>query len=142
MAMDRRNLVKTVATIVGTAGPVVAKYLKDHPEIATSVQDTVTKLVKKRTSGPAGLRETIAVLREQVEYLTASADDAAEAGRARAWSRQLDNLDHAAAMLASSASRAEVKALRAKVTAVRGEILAAFIAEQADDAAPPRQIEG
>lgn len=133
MAVNR-NLVRTVVTIVGTAGPVVAKYLREHPEIGQAVGDTVTKLLKKRSSGPAGMRETIGVLREQVAYLTASADDEAEAARAREWARRLDNLDHAAEMLIDGASRSETKAVREQLTTLRGEILAAFIAEQADDA--------
>lgn len=138
-----RNLVKTVVTIVGTAGPVVATYLKDHPEIVASVNATVTKLVRRRTASPADMRSTITVLREQVQYLSASADDDAEQRRAAEWSRRLDNLDHAATMLLDGGSRAEIKTLRAQVTALRGEILAAFIAEQAQDAdGQLPQIEG
>jgi hypothetical protein len=133
MAVNR-NLVRKVMTIVGTAGPIVAKYLKEHPEIAQSVQASVTKLLEKRSSGPGGMRETIAVLREQVHFLRTSADDEAEARRAEQWSRRLDKLDHAAAMLQDGGSRAEVKTLRDKILTLRGEILAAFIAEKADDA--------
>lgn len=142
MAVDRRNLVRTVVTIVGTAGPVVAKYLKEHPEIAQSVQDTVTRLVKRRAGGPAGLRETIAVLREQVAYLRTSADDERETRRAEAWARRLEDLDHAAAMLTGGASRSELKTLRTTVMTLRGEILTAFIAEKAEDAAARPQLEG
>ncbi|GAB2969738.1 hypothetical protein [Actinotalea caeni] len=133
MAVNR-NLVRTVMTIVGTAGPVVATYLREHPEIAQEVQATVTKLLRRRSSGPAGMRQTIEVLREQVAYLADSADDGTEAARAQDWSRRLDNLDHAVAMLHDTASRREVKVVRQRLHALRGEILAAFVAEQADDA--------
>ena len=132
--VDRRNLLKTVATLVGAAGPVVVKYLKDHPEITESVSAAVTKLLTRSTRGPAGMIETVAVLREQVVYLREHADDEAEARRAQAWSRRLDNLDHAAAMLSSSGSRKEAKLVRRQLTTLRGEILAAFIAEKADGA--------
>lgn len=139
MAVNR-NLVRNVAAIVGTAGPIVAKYLKEHPEITQSVQDAVTKLVAKRTSGPEGMIETVIALREQVAYLRTSADDDAETRRAADWSRRLDNLEHAAQMLRTDASRRETKAVKERLAALRGEILAAFIAEQAEDA-QVRQIE-
>lgn len=133
MAVNR-NFVRTVVAIVGTAGPVVAKYLQEHPEIGQAVSEKVAKLVKARSRGPAGMRETIAVLREQVTYLRASADSEAETRRAQEWERRLDNLDHASAMLRDGASRSEVKAVRERLGTLRGEILAAFIAEQAEDA--------
>lgn len=139
MALDRKFLT-TVATIVGTAAPVVAKYLKEHPEIGQSVQDAVTKLLAKRMSGPAGMLATITALREQVTYLTDSADDEAEAVRAQQWARRLDNLQHATELLHDGASRREKKAVKEKLMTVRGEILAAFIAEKAEDSRP-RQIE-
>lgn len=135
MAVDRKFL-GTVATIVGTAGPVVTKYLKDHPEILQSVQESVARLVAKRTKGPAGMLETIAVLREQVAYIRTSADDDAESRRAQDWSRRLDKLEHATHLLRDGASRREKKAVREKLQVVRGEILAGFIAEKADDASP------
>src|SRR5690606_41637299 len=103
-------------------------------EIAQEVQATVTKLLRRRSSGPAGMRQTIEVLREQVAYLADSADDGTETVRAQDWSRRLDNLDHAVAMLHDTASRREVKVVRQRLHALRGEILAAFVAGQADDA--------
>lgn len=139
MAVNK-NLIRTVVTIVGTAGPIVAKYLREHPEIGQSVQEAVTKLLEKRVTGQAGMLATIAALREQVAYLQSSADDEAEAVRAREWSRRLDNLQHAAELLGDGASRREKKIVRERVKVVRGEILAAFIAEKVDDI-EPRQIE-
>jgi hypothetical protein len=136
-----RNLIRTVVAVVGTAGPVVAKYLREHPEITQSVNDSVTKLLQRRGSGPDAILQTVAVVREQVDYLRGSADDAAERTRAAEWARTLDNLEHAATMLRGGASRAELKALRARVDVVRGQVLAAFIAEQAEDA-EQRRLEG
>lgn len=139
MAVNK-NLVRTVVTIVGTAGPVVTKYLKDHPEIGAAVGEAVTKLVKRRPGGTAGLIETVGVLREQVDYLRESADDEEESRRAAHWAKQLDNLEHAAIMLRDRATTSEKKVLRMRLERLRGEILAAFIAEQAEDSAA-RQID-
>lgn len=137
-----RNLIRTIVAVVGTAGPVVARYLKEHPEITQSVQDSVTKLVQRRGSGPDAILQTVTVLREQVEYLRDSADDEAERSRAVEWARSLDNLEHAATMLrGGGASRAELKKLRQRTDLLRGQVLAAFIAEQADDA-EQRRLEG
>ena len=130
----KSNLVRNVVAIVGTAGPIVAKYLKEHPEITQNVQDAVGKLLAQRTAGPQGMIETVIALREQVAYLRTSADDEAEARRAAEWSRRLDNLEHAAQMLRNGSSRRETKAVKEQLGTLRGEILAAFIAEQADDA--------
>ena len=130
----KSNLMRNVVAIVGTAGPIVAKYLKEHPEITQNVQDAVGKLLAQRTAGPQGMIETVIALREQVAYLRTSADDEAEARRAAEWSRRLDNLEHAAQMLRNGSSRRETKAVKEQLGTLRGEILAAFIAEQADDA--------
>lgn len=130
----KSNLVRNVVAIVGTAGPIVAKYLKEHPEITQNVQDALGKLLAQRTAGPQGMIETVIALREQVAYLRTSADDEAEARRAAEWSRRLDNLEHAAQMLRNGSSRRETKAVKEQLGTLRGEILAAFIAEQADDA--------
>lgn len=138
MAVNR-NLVRNVAAIVGTAGPIVAKYLKEHPEITQSVQDAVTKLVAKRTSGPEGMIDTVIALREQVSYLRTSADDEGEVRRAADWSRRLDNLEHAAQMLRDGSLRKEAKVVKERLAALRAEILTAFITEQAEDA-EARQI--
>lgn len=137
---SRSALIRNIVAIVGTTGPIVAKYLKEHPEITQSVQDAVTKLVAQRTAGPRGMLETVIALREQVAYLRTSADDEAEARRAAEWSRRLDNLEHAAQMLRNGGSRRETKAVKEQLGVLRGEILAAFIAEKAEDAQVP-QIE-
>lgn len=133
MAVDR-SMVQKVVAIVGTAGPVVAKYLRDHPEIRESVNEAVANLLRRRASGPDGMIGTIAALREQVHYLRTSADDAEESRRAEEWSRRLDRLEHAAQLLRDGGSRRETKTVKDKLTALRGEILAAFVAGQADDA--------
>lgn len=136
-----RNLVKSVATIVGTATPVVMKYLKQHPEITQSVQDAVTRLLARRSSSPDGMLATIAVLSDQVDYLKDSADDAGESAQAQRWAQQLTHLERAVLVLKDGASRKERKSVHRRLLDVRGQVLAAFIAEQADDAGRARELE-
>jgi len=121
--------------------PLVLTYVKDHPEIWTTVQDALKKVVVRPTAGPKELAKTIAGLREQVAYLRDSADDESETRRAAAWSQRLDRLDRVAALLGDGASRNEVQTLRKQVLAIRTEILEAFVIEQAEDAEARRRLD-
>ena len=75
------------------------------------------------------------MLRGNVEYLAASADDDAERERAAQWAKQLDHCEQAARLVqAPGATRKDRKALKTRVDALRSEIVAAFIQEQGEDA--------
>ncbi|WP_010533505.1 hypothetical protein [Brachybacterium squillarum] len=119
-------------------GPVVIGLLTqvwNNPQVRTRVLEQAETLFKNRGSTPQEVIETIEVLRDQVEFLERSADDEAEAQRAKAWAAQLEKYDRAAQLLtAPGSSAADVKSLRKKVDALRTEILEAFVAEQDEDA--------
>ncbi|MGO1259212.1 MAG: hypothetical protein ACTMII_09695 [Brachybacterium sp.] len=111
----------------------------DNPEVWKKVQEQILRLGQHRGDTPEDMRQTIEALREQIVYLTESADDDAEAKQAATWGKQLEQLDRAAALLtAPGATRTQKKTLKKKIGTLRAEILKAFIAEVDEDA----QVEG
>lgn len=111
------------------------RWLAGHPELMDRVKEQLETLKRSRTSTPAGALETIEVLRGNVGYLAASADDEAEQERAARWAKQLDHCEQAARLVqAPGATRKDRRALKARVDALRSEIVAAFIQEQGEDA--------
>ncbi|QUW17862.1 hypothetical protein [Agrococcus sp. Marseille-Q4369] len=123
-----------------TLGPMILKYLKNHPEIWQDIVDALKKVIVRRAADPGELLKTIAALREQVVYLLDSADDDGEVVQAEAWSRRLDHLERVAKLLVNEASKHEVKELREQVFALRKEIIEAFVIEQVEDAAERRSL--
>lgn len=114
----------------------VGRWLSEHPEILEKVKAQIAQLTTARTSTADGALKTIAVLRGNVDYLAGSADDDVEAEQAKDWARQLDRCEQAARLLgAPGATRKDRRAVKKRVDALRSDIVAAFIAEQAEDAA-------
>ena len=115
------------------------RWVSANPEILEKAKQQITQLTKARTGTPEGVLETITVLRGNVDYLTASADDEAEVKQARDWERQLARCEQAALLLkAPGAPGKERRALKKRIGALRSEIVAAFIAEQGEDAVEGR----
>lgn len=112
-----------------------ARWLSSHPEVWDAIKEQATKLSKTATNKPEGVLATVAVLREQVDYLAASADDAGEERRAKDWSKRLDSCERAAQLLkAPGATRKDRKALGKSTEVLRSEIFSAYIAEMGEDA--------
>jgi hypothetical protein len=115
-----------------TAG---ARWLSTHPEVWEGVKEQAERLQKATTHRPAGVLRTVTILREQVDYLEGSADDAEEARRAKAWAKRLDSCERAAQLLkAPGATRKDRKELKESVEALRSEIFSAYIQEMGEDA--------
>ena len=112
-----------------------ARWLSAHPEVWEGVKEQAAKLQKTSTNKPDGVLATVAILREQVDYLEDSADDDAEARRAEDWAKRLDSCERAAQLLkAPGATRKDRKALKTRVEALRSEIFEAYIEEMGEDA--------
>ncbi|WP_193105881.1 hypothetical protein [Brachybacterium sp. FME24] len=114
------------------------RWVSANPEILARVKDQIAQLTTARTSTADGVLETISVLRGNVDYLANSADDERETHLAQDWAKRLDRCEQAALLLkAPGAPRKERKALKKRIDALRSEIIAAFIAEQGEDAQSP-----
>lgn len=132
----------TLISLAMTLSPFALELIRkaaDNPEVWKKVQEQILRLGQHRGDTPEDMRRTIEALREQIDYLTDSADDDAEAKQAQTWGKQLEQLDRAAALLtAPGATRKQKKTLSKKIGTLRAEILKAFIAEVDEDA----QVEG
>lgn len=129
-----------IARAVKTAGPLLDRLRKDYPEAFDAVQQQVKKLAEARRerSGAAAVRRRIAVLREQVEYLRASADDDAEARRAAGWARVLTDVERLLPVVLAErprTQRAHLRQIEHRLDELGGDLLAAVIAEREEDAA-------
>lgn len=115
-----------------TAG---ARWLSTHPEVWEGIKEQTAKLQRATTNKPDGVLTTVAILREQVDYLAGSADDAEEERLAQDWAKRLDSCERAARLLkAPGATRQDRKKLKQTVEALRSEIFAAYIEERGEDA--------
>ncbi|MFH5822706.1 hypothetical protein [Georgenia sp. AZ-5] len=128
----------TVWETVRRLAPVLTKLRQENPEVFNAVTEQVTRLARARREGrgPEALRRRIDVLREQVAYLVASADDEGERRRAEGWRRQLDKLEASLPLLGAMSSHAgarEAKHIDERIDALSEEVLSAFIDEQRED---------
>ncbi|WP_127126216.1 hypothetical protein [Georgenia sp. SYP-B2076] len=120
-------------------GPVLERLRQENPEVYRLISDQVSRLAttRREARGPEALRRRLGVLRDQVAYLTASADDDGERRRAAEWRRQLDKLE-ASLPLLSAMSRhkaaQEERHVDARIDALSEQILSAYIDEQEEDA--------
>lgn len=122
-------------------GPLVWAWLSANPDVADRIRQEVQRLRRSTGEDPDAMRASLKAMREQVEYLRDSADDEPERLRAKAWAGSLTKLEHAVALLGPGGSSADRKRLRARVDALRAEILDAFLIEQIEDAGGPAPIE-
>ena len=112
-----------------------ARWVSAHPEVWEGVKEQATRLQKTTTNKPDGVLATVAILREQVDYLEDSADDAGETRRAQDWAKRLDSCERAARLLkAPGATRKDRRTLKTRVEALRSEIFEAYIEEMGEDA--------
>lgn len=117
-----------------------ARWLSSHPEVWESIKEQGARLQKATTDKPDGVLTTVGLLREQVDYLAASADDPAEAQQAQDWARRLDSCERAAQLLkAPGTPRKDRKTLKKRVEALRTQIFAAYIEEMGEDAETGRR---
>lgn len=141
---------KAVVTVLTTAGPIVyemvRKYwptvkraLEDNPELLRNVQDQLRRLSAARHSGHTSdsIRERIAILREQVDYLQASADNPLEANAATSFRAQLDRFE-VSVNTANAASTAkernrDLRLISDNLDRLTEKILIAFVEEKAAD---------
>lgn len=141
---------KAVISILTTAGPIVfemvRKYwptikeaIEKNPELLKAAQDQLKRLSLARQSGHSveGIRERLGILREQVSYLHASADNSAEVRQAATFRAQLDRFEASLVTTAAAGSaRARTRELRlisANLDKLTERILMAFVEEKISD---------
>lgn len=111
------------------------KKVAENPDLAKKVQEQFDRLLKHSGDSTADMLETVKVLREQVGYLLASADDERDVARANAWSKQLEQCERAVQLVSvPGATRKERRTLKKRIAGLRTEILEAFVSETQEDA--------
>ena len=121
--------------------PVIEQKIKENPELLHSIQDQLKKLATARKAGftPDALRDRLAILREQVAYLRAPADDDGEALRATVFQKQIENREASIRTAEAASGRHREKDLRMiseKVDALTEKVVTAFIDEKSQDSYP------
>ena len=121
--------------------PLIEQRLRENPELLAGVQAQLRRLSELRKAGnsPESLRERIGILREQVAYLRASADDDGEVRRAATFTRQLDKLEASIRVVDAATSRQRTKDLRMiskSLDSLTEKVMTAFIEEKSQDSYP------
>ncbi|MDP9799960.1 hypothetical protein J2S49_000036 [Arcanobacterium wilhelmae] len=146
MAKSKYGSLIKFATVAGPVaielirkyGPALKKIAQENPELLDRVKATVGKLRQSKGEATlAGLEERIGVLRDQITYLYASADNPGEARRAKAWRGEVEVIERALPILQAMAGKqrkAEAAKLSKRLDTLSAQILDASIEEQIEDA--------
>ncbi len=127
-------VLKRLGAFTVTNGPLIWAWLKDHPDVLETIKQAVVSLTKSTGKQLGAIRETLAALRAQIDYLRDSADDDEERAQAERWSKALFKLESAVALIAVQPTADELRQLRARVDELRGDVLSAYVREQIEDA--------
>ncbi len=149
MAKGRMGSLIKLATVAGPVvyqlvtkyGPELKRLRDSNPEAFERVTGTVkgmTGLGKNSTTtrGVKGAENRIKELREQVDYLQQSADDAYERDRATLWGAQLSRFEGALRLLrgmGEEARNTELERINARLDRLAGDVLSAYIDELDED---------
>ncbi|MGC5629735.1 hypothetical protein ACPYO6_15990 [Georgenia sp. Z1344] len=123
--------------IVSRYGPVLIDLRNKNPAAFDKVAGSVKGLAGSVRPGAGNLATQAEVVRKQINYLVASADDDAELARVAGWRRRLEKIEAAVPLLEAMSPKvrkAQTKTLRAQLDTLAAEVLDAFIGEQAEDA--------
>ena len=145
--MGKISTIVKVATVAGPAilkmiqtyGPQLREIAANNPEVLTGIKRKITasnRLGAKKFTLPV-MQERIAVLKDQVTYLYASANTPAVAKRASAWRSELDALENTLPILGAMSKNAQNKELaimQTRIDKLSSDILAATITDNIEDA--------
>lgn len=140
-----RNLIKlaiaagpTIYQVLRKYWPVIKDLLETNPEIVDRITGRVRKLAKTAKGDSVDdLNARIEVLREQVTYVYASADNAAEAEEAKKWRTDVESIERAIPVLNAmntKQKKTEIARLSKRIDQLSAKILSASIREDIEDA--------
>lgn len=141
---------KVILRLAAKAGPVVLivakelapqinRMLKENPDAFSGITGRFQKVLgsKKEGSTPKGLENRSIVLREQVTYLYASANNAEAARRAISWRNELDALERSLPVIKvmkRSQQISERRRISKRLDELSSQILAASLTDEVEDA--------
>lgn len=127
-----------VVQMVQRYGPVLKKFAKDNPDTVDQLSSKLKNYQKaKRKTGIEGAATRIAVLKQQVSFLYASANTAAVAQQATEWKAELTKLEVSLPLIdvmSTAEKRRKLKEITAKIDQLASEVLAAVVEDEVEDA--------
>ncbi|MDY5585034.1 MAG: hypothetical protein SPG61_04520 [Arcanobacterium sp.] len=145
--MGKIRVLLRVATIAGPTifrvikkyGPQLRQILKENPELFSQIQNRVKQFATLRNSGNSGenLLARIAILREQVTHLYATANSVSVAEQAKQWRNELIALEKSVPLLEVMSPKlraTELKEIQYRIDRLSAEILSVTITDEIEDA--------
>lgn len=135
-----RRVGPTVALVVARYGPQIRQLMKDNPEVFDRITGQFKKTIQARKdqdSKPEGLADRCALLREQVTYLYASANNAEVARQASAWRKEIESIERSIPLLNAMGRKqrsTEKRKIGHRIDKLSSQILAASLVDDIEDA--------
>lgn len=135
-----RRVGPTVALVVARYGPQIRQLMKENPEVFERITGQFKKTIqarKEQNSKPEGLADRCALLREQVTYLYASANNAEVARQASAWRKEIESIERSIPLLNAMGRKqrsTEKRKIEHRIDKLSSQILAASLVDDIEDA--------
>lgn len=135
-----RRVGPAVAIAVARYGPQIRQLMKDNPEVFDRITGQFKKTIQARkdqNKKPEGLADRLTLLREQVTYLYASANNAEVAAQASAWRKEIESLERSVPLLNAMGRKQrniEKRKLEQRIDKLSSKILAASLVDDIEDA--------
>ncbi|MDR6938719.1 hypothetical protein [Arcanobacterium hippocoleae] len=128
-----------VFKIVRKYGPQLRELYEKNPEVFQRLTNKMNLISKARKddANAESLAKRVAILREQVTYLYASANTPEAAQRARKWRTELSGIEKSLPLLeamAKKAQKVELKVLNERIDKLSAAIISANIEDEIEDA--------
>lgn len=119
-------------------GPQLQRMVKENPEAFGALSEKFGRVVgTKNARSSSSLMHRTRVLREQVTYLYASANNSSVAKKAVTWRNELESLERAIPVLEAMGRRrriVEKRQVEKRLDTLSSEILAASLVDSVEDA--------
>lgn len=127
-----------VVKMVRQYGPVIKKVIDNNPQVVHKLTGKLKSYQSaKDKKGVPGVEARLAVLREQVTYLYASANTPDVVEKATRWKAQLAKIEAGIPLvevMSDKEQKRQLKDLNEKIDALSNEILAAVVEDDIQDA--------
>lgn len=119
-------------------GPMIKGMIDSNPDAVSNVTEKLKAYQEARQKkGIPGATKRVQILRDQVTYLYASANTPAVAEQAADWKQQLAKIEASLPLIevmTPKEQKRKLKEVNARIDAISGNILAAVVEEDIQDA--------
>ncbi len=145
--MGKFRLLIRLATIAGPSvlrvvrhyGPQLRTMVNENPQLLEQIKGKIKPLAiaRSKETKTQEYKESLEVLRQQVTYLFASANDSVMAAKTRNWRNEIDSLEKSLplyATMSASVRRKELKILQQRIDTLSAAIVDVTISNVIEDA--------